>query len=104
MNHGPFNGDLDRVLQPTACNRQVQSGAGFAAHPTNGLIQGHPFDGRTIKTHDQVAGKNAGTSRWRAIDWCHHFDQAVVIYGHFNAQTAEFTPGIDIDFPVSLRI
>ena len=104
VDNRPLNRDPDRFRRTFASNGQVNRGARLPAHSIHCFIKSHALNRRLIESNNQITGENTGPVSRCAIDRCHDPDESVVIQGDLYAQTAKFSPCIDIDFTVCLGL
>jgi hypothetical protein len=69
--------------------------ADLAAHFLHRFRQAETLNRFAVEMADQIAWFEAGPERGCVVDWRDDFYKAV-FHRHFNAQSAEFTPGLDL--------
>ncbi len=97
MDDGAFDADLERFVLAFAHDHQVDVGSRFAAHEFDGIIQAHAFDRGSIQTDDEVASLQTGLLCGGVVNRGNDLDEAV-FHADFNAQTAKFATGTNLQF------
>ena len=73
-------------------HRQLDAGAGLAAHQLHRFVEAHALHRLVVDADDQIAGLDAGLLGRGVVDGRNHFDEAV-FHAHLDAQAAEFAGG-----------
>ena len=96
-------GDLDRIIIAFAHQFQPHGCIDRPAHFIDRLIERQTLHLLVIDLHDEITRQQTGTGGGRVVNRRHHLQDAV-FHRDLDAETAEFTAGLDLHIPIAFGI
>ena len=103
LNNGPFEGNIERLVHTLTRYGQGNLTAWLTTHLLNRVVQGIALHRHTVQPNNEIAALNTGPVGRRPINRRDDTNHPV-FQGHFNPETPEFTPRININLVERFRI